>query len=793
MFLAPLLLVLLSAAADGAEGGYRKPPRQVLDVLNAPLPPNASVNPPRTHALFTRSRRYPPIAEVARPMLRLAGVRIDPRTNGPHGGVTLIEMKLVRLADGAEQPLALPPGGRFGMPRWSPNGKWFAFTVTAETGIELWAAGVDGGKAARIPGVRVNAAYGEPFQWMPDSGTLLVQTVPATRGAPPAPPETPPGPKIQEGRGRYAPVRTYQDLLASTHDEALFDFYGASQLVLVEVPSGRQRPYGAPAVYRQVEPAPDGRHVLVTRVHRPYSYLHTHSSFPQDLEVWDAAGKLVKKVASLPLADAVPIDGVRTGPRNMRWRPGSPAALVWTEALDGGNPKEKVPHRDRLLVWSAPFTGEPGEILRTEHRMTGTDWGADGLLLARDYDRDKRWSRTFLLRPGEKQDAAKMIFSRGIQDRYNSPGEPVEMNSPLGERILVQSGDEILLRGSGATPKGDRPFLARYNLKTGVRTEIFRSAENAYETVEAVLAPDGSRFLTERQSPGEPPNFHLRAASGESKALTHYADPAPALRGITKQLVSYKRADGVALSFTLYLPPGYREGARLPTVLWAYPREFNDPDTAGQVAGSPNRFTTITGTSHLFYLLAGYAVLDNAAMPVVGSPETVNDTYVEQIVMNAKAAIDKAAEMGVTDPNRVGVGGHSYGAFMTANLLAHCDLFRAGVARSGAYNRTLTPFGFQSERRTLWEAPQLYLKMSPFLVADKIKEPLLLIHGEADNNPGTFPIQTERMYQAVRGNGGTVRYVLLPHESHGYTARESVEHTLYEMISWFDRHVKGEK
>jgi dipeptidyl aminopeptidase/acylaminoacyl peptidase len=273
--------------------------------------------------------------------------------------------------------------------------------------------------------------------------------------------------------------------------------------------------------------------------------------------------------------------------------------------------------------------------------------------------------------------------------------------------------------------------------------------------------------------------------------LTHFPDPAPQLRSITKQLVTYKRADGVPLSFTLYLPANYKKGERLPTIVWAYPLEFSDAGTAGQVSGSPSHFTTIGGISQLFLVTQGYAVLDDATMPVIGDPETMNNTYVEQIVASAKAAIDKAVEMGVADRDRIGVGGHSYGAFMTANLLAHSDLFRAGVARSGAYNRTLTPFGFQSERRTLWEAPEMYMKVSPFMHADKIKHPILLIHGMADDNSGTFPIQSERLYQAIKCNGGIVRYVQLPYEAHGYLARESTEHTLYEMVSWFDKWVKN--
>jgi dipeptidyl aminopeptidase/acylaminoacyl peptidase len=190
-------------------------------------------------------------------------------------------------------------------------------------------------------------------------------------------------------------------------------------------------------------------------------------------------------------------------------------------------------------------------------------------------------------------------------------------------------------------------------------------------------------------------------------------------------------------------------------------------------------------------LTQGYAIFDGPTMPIVGKGETANDTYVEQLVTSAQAAVDKAVEMGIADRDRIGVGGHSYGAFMTANLLAHSEIFRAGVARSGAYNRTLTPFGFQNERRTFWEVPQVYSRMSPFFYADKINEPILLIHGEMDDNSGTFPIQSERLFMALKGHGATVRYVTLPYEAHGYLARESVLDTAAEMLNWLDKWVKG--
>jgi dipeptidyl aminopeptidase/acylaminoacyl peptidase len=130
---------------------------------------------------------------------------------------------------------------------------------------------------------------------------------------------------------------------------------------------------------------------------------------------------------------------------------------------------------------------------------------------------------------------------------------------------------------------------------------------------------------------------------------------------------------------------------------------------------------------------------------------------------------------------------------MTANLLTHSRLFAAGIAESGAYNRTLTPFGFQNERRSYWEAPEIYNRMSPFMNADKVKDPMLLIHGMADNNSGTFPIQSESYYAALKGFGATVRLVLLPDESHGYAARESILHKHWEVLNWMNKYVRDKK
>lgn len=797
------MVVLVVANSNFAQQGYKKPPKEVLDILNAPVTPTLLLSPTRDSVLLLTGIRNPPLADLAQPMLRLAGRRINPASNSPHRFTYYVAMALKRIDGGAEVKIELPPGAKVSSVDWAEDGKHFAFLNTTATRVELWIGDATTGKIHNLKGVTVNSAYGDPMNWMPDNRTLIVQLVPANRGPVPATPVVPREPSTQESSGRPGPVRTYEDLLKSPHDEDLFEFFATSQLALVDSGSGRVSNVGQAAIIQSVDPSPDGKYFLVGRVHRPFSYLFTDTSFPRDVEVLDLKGKLVYKLASMPLADQVPIDGVITEPRSYRWRPSEPATLVWVKALDDGNPKKTVPFRDSVQMLRAPFAGQPAELVKTEQRFTSMNWGEkDGLLLVTDYERDKRWVRTFMVN-ADKPGTPKLIWSRNQQDRYKDPGTPITRTTGSGQRVVLQYGESIYLTGNGSSPDGDRPFLDRFDLQTLKAERLFQSDSKSYESVSALLSDDAKKFITRRESPTETPNYYIhnlnvatstpppgRLVAGLTTPLTEFPDPTPQLRGIKKQLVTYKRTDGVQCSFTLYLPPNYKEGTRLPTVVWAYPLEFNDASTASQIAGSVQRATQISGPSHLFFLLEGYAVLDDATMPIVGNPETVNNTYVEQIVMSAKAAIDKATEMGVTDPDRVGVGGHSYGAFMTANLLAHSDLFRAGIARSGAYNRTLTPFGFQSERRTLWEAPDLYLKVSPFMYANKINEPLLMTHGEADDNTGTFPIQSERFYQALKGSGATVRLVMLPHEAHGYAGRESIEHVLYEMISWFDKYVK---
>lgn len=784
------LLLMLTASLASAQTTYRQPPQVVKDILDVPPPPTLSVNPTRTHALSIQSARNPSIADVAEPMLRLAGLRINPKTNGPARAGRITGISVIDLANPTEpKPIKLPEG-KVGMPDWSPDGQKFAVTVTTEKGIGLWIGTMGQAVLTEVLGVTLNAAVGDAAQWLPGSEQILVSLIPGGRAKPPEAPPAPPGPTTQESSGNSAPVRTYQDLLKNAHDEALFEYYATSQLAIVG--GGTAKPIGEPGIYSSVSPSPDGQMLLVTSIKKPFSYLYPMSSFPETIAVWSlATGKPIVTVAEKPLEDNVPIEGVPTGPRGVRWVANEPNKLVWMEALDDGNPKKKVDFRDQLFTFD-PSQQKPAKVpgMKVKHRCMGVTFFESGKdALVRDFDRERRWSRTLKADYASATAEPTVIFERSMQDRYGDPGTPMLKPLPNGERVLRQIDGKLVLSGNGASPMGERPFLDLYDISEKKSERIWQCGEGVYETAQP-LSDNGKKLLIRRESPTDPGNYLIREA-GKETAITKNVDPAPILRQVKKQLVTTKRPDGVTISFTLYTPPGYQPGTPLPTVFWAYPREFNSASDAGQVSGSPYRFTTVSSYSHLFFVLLGYAVMDEVSMPIVGPVETANDNFLEQLVANAKAAIDKGVEMGVVDRGRIGAGGHSYGAFMTANLLAHSDLFRAGVARSGAYNRTLTPFGFQNERRTFWEAPEVYSKMSPFNAAHKIKEPILLIHGEADNNSGTFPVQSERLYAAIRGNGGTVRLVMLPHESHGYLAKESTDHVLAETIEWFDKYVKN--
>jgi dipeptidyl aminopeptidase/acylaminoacyl peptidase len=790
----PLVLQDLSA-----QDTYMVPSQELVDLVDGARSPSVSFSPDQNTLLLQDVPSLPSIAELAQPELRLAGIRINPNTNGPSRSGYVIGFTLRDMDTGEDRAVTgLPENPVMTNVSWAPDGAHFVFLLNTPDSLELWVVNVTTAIARKLTTGSVNNTYyGSPFNWTRDGDALIVNMLPDQRGDVPQKSLIPTGPVIEENLGETRPARTYQDLLQDSHDEDLFEFYFTSQLVEVSL-NGNKKNIGGPAIYRSVNLSPDGNYLLVNRTEKPFSYRVPASRFPQNIQVWDRDGNRVHQFAELPLADRVPIafSATTEGPRSVSWRNDAPATLGWVEALDGGDPSVDVPYRDRLYTLAAPFMGEPTVHIDLEYRYAGLQWSDEGFALVSEFWREDRHRRTWKIDTENTEMEPELIFDLSTEDRYADPGSPEMRRSEYGTWVLntADGGNTLLMSGIGATPEGNRPFLSTFNLETKEVTELWRSESPYYERIVTLLDDDGTRAITRREAVDMQPNFYIRnIQSGELEQITHFEHPTPQLKDVYKEFIQYEREDGVQLSATLYLPPDYDldSGEKLPVLVWAYPREFRSADAAGQVADSPYRFAGMSYWGPHFALTQGFVVVESATMPIVGEgDENPNDTFVEQLIMSSEAVLGELERRGVGDPDRAAIGGHSYGAFMTANLLAHSRIFRAGIARSGAYNRTLTPFGFQAEPRNYWDASHIYLAMSPFMHAYGIKDPILFIHGAEDNNSGTFPMQSERMYAAVSGLGGTTRLVMLPEESHGYRARESVLHMLWEQSEWLNRYVR---
>ena len=794
------LAMLISIAVTSQEPlGYQLPPQEIIDLVDVPATPSTSISPDNSTIAFIGNPGIPALEDLAREELRLGGMRIDPLTNGPSRRSYGNSITLTDINGENERPVTgLPESPRISNTSWSPDSRHMAFLQTTENQIELWVLDVENARASKIAQQAINSVMGNAFSWSSDNKTIIFTAVPENRGEIPVKPRVADGPVLQENIGRRAAVRTFQDMLGDRYDEELFDYYAISQLIKTDL-DGNEQKIGEPGVIWYFNISPDAKYILVNQIERPYSYIVPFSRFPQTMEVINMQGERVYLVEEVPVSDNLPqgFGATREGRRSVTWRNDAPATLFWVEALDGGDPANEVDFRDQLLSLAAPFADQPTPVIKTELRYGGITWGKDDLAIISESWRRTRRSITSSFNPNEENTQKSIIFDRSFEDRYNDPGRFQTTRNEYGQSELLfdRRGRKLYLFGQGASPEGNRPFIDEYDVRSKETSRLWRSEAPYYETPVSIIDVNRGQVITRRESNDMHPNFYIRdLRRNRLTQITNLPDPFDALKELHSEMIHYERSDGIPLNGTLYLPAGYNKetDGPLPTMLWAYPREFRSADAAGQVSGSPYTYTRVGATSPVLLATQGYAVLNNASFPIVGEGENEpNDTFAEQLVANAEAAINKLVEMGVTDPERVAVSGHSYGAFMTANLLAHSDLFAAGVARSGAYNRSLTPFGFQAEERTYWDAPDVYHHMSPFSYAHQITTPILLIHGADDNNSGTFPMQSERFYDALRGHGATVRLVMMPHEGHGYSARESALHMHWEWLEWLDRYVKN--
>ena len=748
--------------------------------------------------LFERNA-FKGLDELAEEEVRLGGLRIDPVSNGVSRKTYYRNLKVLELSNSKERQVSgLPNNPRlsdFGM---SPDGKKMAFTNTNDDGIFLFILDVESAAVSQIGKARLNGVMGAPYNWCPDSKSLLIYVIPENRIQPKK--ALPTGPAVQEASGSKAPVRTYQDLLRNKQDEAFFDFYAISRLDKVNL-DGTQTMFLPEKIYAEVVYSPDGNFVRITTMVKPYSYIVPYYRFPEETDIYSSEGKLVMHFDSKPSIEELPkgFDAVQTGKRSISWRADHPATLVWCEAQDGGDPNKDVEFRDFVFQMTVNSKAEPELIAKTKLRYRGITWGNVHTAILYEGWWKTRDMASYLINPSNSKQAPRQIEKRSTQELYNQLGNfATELMDNGRYRLLKfdRRGRKLYLTGEGYSPEGNRPFVDEFDIATFKTKRLWRAeGKSTYESIVRVTDWDKLTLITSIEGQTTNPNYFYRVVGQKApRQITHFPNPYESFMGVTKEKIEYTRADGVALNGTLYLPAGYNKekDGRLPVFMWAYPTEYKSAAEAGQISDSPFRFTSLFYGSPVYWAARGYAILDNASFPIVGEGDKEpNDTFVEQLIANAEAAINKLDDMGIADRKRIAVGGHSYGAFMTANLLAHTDLFAAGIARSGAYNRTLTPFGFQYEERTFWDDAELYLGMSPFTHADKIKTPILLIHGDADNNPGTFTLQSERLFGAIKGLGGIARLVLLPFESHGYAAQENILHMLWEQDEWLEKYVKN--
>jgi len=803
------------------EEGYLRPSSEIADLVTAPRHESAlltNLSPAGDRFLRTESDGLTPLADLALPFHRLGGLALDPAgsrarslTTGGSARLTLIDWRAERTIQ-----VEVPTGATVSGTRWSPDGGAVGFLVNEPGGSFLHVADAADGASRRLTERALLATRVTAFEWSGDGAHVYAVLVPEGRGPEPVRPAVPTTPLVRVAAAEENRLRTYPSLLQDPHDQALLEYHTTGQLARIRVADGSVQPIGSPAMIESIDVPPSGDHLRVRTTERPFSYIVPVSQFGDLDEIWDLEGTALAELERRAVREGAPLpeaDADEEPRRSLGWHPdgGGLVFLQWaTQGNDQGNDVDEAdadgveatngPRLDRVVRWLPPFDDTAREVLfesQTEIRSLRFGGDASWLFLAERVRGTERLYAVHLDDP----DTRYTLSEWDPDDFHANPGSLLTTTNALGASVVRTSSDggSVYLSGTAhfEDPETNAPraFVDRVEIASGERERIWEAAEDLFERLVAVVDDDLNEIILAREGPTTvPDSWLLDRRDGSLVPLTRNADPHPIVTQMRRERITVTRADGIRFKVNVTFPPDYpdyQEGTRLPAMFWFYPREYADQEAYDRSwrTYNPNRFVTAGPRSMDILAAAGYLVVE-PDHPIVGPQERINDRFVVDLRQNHLAVIDALDERGWIDRRRLALGGHSYGGFGTINAMVHTPYFRAGIAGAPNTNRLLTPIGFQSERRALWDARETYLEMSPFLYAERLQGALLLYHGADDQNVGTFPDNSWRMIHALNGLGKTAALYVYPHEDHGPAAEETLLDLWARWVAWLDHYVK---
>ena len=829
---------------------YVRPPAAIERLVTAPRQNNVSLSnqsPNRKWFLKLQSEGLPSIQAFGKPHYYFAGLQVDHKANRARVLTTRGSsgLAIIDATTGQSRTLETPRGASISNPQWSPDGSKLAYIANFEDASRVYVADLATGKSRQVSPRPLLATLVTSVDWTADGSQVIAVLIPDGRKAEPQRPAIETGPLVRLTDEKKEKTRTFASLLRDPFEKELMEYYVTGQLATINASNGSIRKIGAPAMISAVDASPDGKYFHVTLMRKPFSYIVQYNSFGTSEQIWDGDGKMLAELVNRPLREATSDDDAGFGgqgagqndpnPRNVGWMPNGaglyylqqdpapPRGAAAADSTEGG--AQRGPRRkDRLYQWSPPFdAGSKKVLLESDNRMSGilfTD-DAKAVFVAENPTGTGHVYAHYFDEPGKNYTIWRVRglnasvggggggFGGGGGGRggtgadsvtfYQNPGTIMAKRGRAGGNVALVSTDGrfAYLQGTryfktwqDSAPRG---FVDKVEIKSGQKSRVFEGRTDMYETVTAALDDDFSKFVVARESPTQVSDAYLRdGASGNYTKLTNNKDYTPEFTAAIRKRIPVMRADGYRFIVNLTLPQDYKPGTRLPAMFWFYPYEFTDQAGYDRTlrTNNINQFPNAGPRTIEYLVTQGYAVA-NFDPPIFGANGRMNDNYVSDLVGNLTAVIDELDKQGFIDRSRLGLGGHSYGAFSTVNAMVNTPYFKAGIAGDGMYNRSLTPNGFQSERRDFWEAQKTYLDMSPFFKADKLTGALLMYHSIEDQNVGTAPISSERMMHALQGLGKVASLYMYPYEDHGPAAKETLLDQWARWTAWLDVYVKN--